>query len=250
MREPVAKPTLTRLCPPCTKKLPDILDENYSHPTSVLRICDECMFISLFVQNSEISALPGMSKMGEEPKESKGQEEQIKNDGQVETVEKALEAERRRSEEYLTQLKYARADIENLMKRFNRQLEDAKLYANERVIVQLLDVVDELEMAVKSATLSGCEENMVQGVKMTLKKLMKILEGEEVHPIESVGASFDPDKHEAVARIEKEGVEGCTVIEEVRRGYIMRGKVIRPSIVKVVVPSSQSQKEPEGDELK
>ena len=188
--------------------------------------------------------------MGEEPEESKGREEQRKNEEQVETVEKALQAEKKRSEEYLTQLMYARADIENLMKRFNRQLEDAKIYANERVIIELLDVVDELEMAVKSAASCGSAENLVHGVEMTLKKLTKILENEEVCPIKSVGYPFDPEKHNAVARIEKEGVEGCTVIEEVRRGYTMRGKVIRPSIVKVVVPSSQLQKETKGDELK
>jgi molecular chaperone GrpE len=191
-----------------------------------------------------------MSKMGEEPEQSKGQEEQRKNEEQVETVEKALEAERKRSEEYLTQLKYARADVENLIKRFDRQLEDAKLYANERVIVELLDVVDELEMAVKSAASCDSAENLVQGVKITLKKLTKILESEEVCPIESVGEPFDPEKHNAVARIEKKGVEGCTIIEEVRKGYTMRGKVIRASIVKVVVPSSQSKKEIEGDDLK
>jgi molecular chaperone GrpE len=191
-----------------------------------------------------------MSKMGEEPEQSKGREEQKKNEEQVETVEKALEAERKRSEEYLTQLKYARADVENLMKRFDRQLEDAKLYANERVIVELLDVVDELELAVKSAASCDSAETLVQGVEMTLKKLTKILESEEVCPIESVGEPFDPEKHNAVARIEKKGVEGCTIIEEVRKGYTMRGKVIRASIVKVVVPSSKSQKETEGDEVK
>lgn len=191
-----------------------------------------------------------MSKMDEEPEESKAREEQRKSEKQVETVEKALEGERKRSEEYLTQLKYARADVENLMKRFDRQLEDAKLYANEHVIVELLDVMDELEMALKSAASCGSEENLVQGVKMTLKKLTKILENEDVHPIKSVNEPFDPDKHDAVARIEKEGVEGCTVIEEVRRGYTMRGKVIRPSSVKVVVPSSQLQKEIEGDQVK
>jgi molecular chaperone GrpE len=188
--------------------------------------------------------------MGNEPEESKGREEQRKNEEQVETVEKAPEAERKRSEEYLTQLKYARADIENLMKRFDRQLEDAKLYANERVIVELLDVVDELEMAVKSAASCGSDETLVQGVKMTLKKLTKILENEEVHPIKSVGEPFDPDKHNAVERVEKKGVEGCTVIEEVRRGYAMRGKVIRPSVVKVAVPSSHLKKETKGDEMK
>jgi molecular chaperone GrpE len=166
-----------------------------------------------------------MSKVVEEPEGSKVQEEQKKSDEQVETLEKVMETERKRSEEYLTQLRYARADIENLKKRFDRQLEDAKIYANERIIIELLDVVDELEMAVESAASSNPADPFVQGVEMTLKKLTKILEKEEVSPIKSVGEPFDPEKHNAVARIEKEGVEGCIIIEEVRRGYTMRGTV-------------------------
>jgi len=191
-----------------------------------------------------------MSRVVEESEGPKVQEEQKKSDEQVESLERALETERKRSEEYLTQLKYARADIENLKKRFDRQLEDAKTYANEHIIIELLDVVDELEMAVKSAASGNSAEPLVQGVEMTLKKLTKILKKEEVFPMKSVGEPFDPEKHNAVARIEKEGVEECTIIEEVRRGYTMRGKVIRPSIVKVVVKPSQSHNETKGDESK
>jgi molecular chaperone GrpE len=176
------------------------------------------------------------------------QEEHGKSNGQVETLEKALETERKRSEEYLTQLKYARADLENLKKRFDRQLEDVKEYSNERIIIELLDVVDELEMAVKSAGSSNCAETLVQGVEMTLKKFRKILENEGVYPIKSIGEPFDPSKHNAVAKTEKEGVEGCTIIEEVRKGYTMREKVIRPSIVKVVVKPAQLQKEMNSNE--
>lgn len=178
------------------------------------------------------------------------EEEQKKSDEQAETLEKALETERKRSEEYLMQLKYARADIENLKKRFDRQLEDAKRYANEHIIIELLDAVDELELAVKSAASCNSSDLLVQGVEMTLKRLTKILEKEEVFPIKSVGEAFDPEKHQAIARIEKEGVEECIVIEEIRKGYTMKGKLIRPSIVKVAVPSSQSRKETEGEESK
>lgn len=187
-----------------------------------------------------------MAENSEEPKEQK---EQSKNE-QCTMLENALEAEKKRSEEYMTQLKYARADIENLKKRFDRQLEDAKTYANERIMIELLDIVDELEMAVKSATSCDSIETLVQGVEMTLKKFTKILENEEVSPIRSVGEPFDPEKHNAVSRIEEEGVEGITIREEVRKGYTMRGKVIRPSTVKVAVPPSQSQKITEGEDPK
>lgn len=180
--------------------------------------------------------------MSEEP-------EKPTKSAQCEMLANALETERKRSEEYLTQLKYARADIENMKKRFDRQLEEAKKYANERIIIEFLDIVDELEMAVKSASSFGSAEAMLQGVEMTLKKIKKILEDEEVFPVRSVGEPFDPEKHNAIARIEEEGVKGITIKEEVRKGYMMRGKVIRPSTVKVVVPS-QSHKVTEGDKLK
>jgi molecular chaperone GrpE len=83
---------------------------------------------------------------------------------------------------------------------------------------------------------------------MTLKKLNKLLEGQDVHPIECVGKTFDPSKHNAIAKTEKEGTDGCMVTEEVRKGYTMREKVIRPSIVKVVVKPSKSQTEMKSHE--
>jgi len=77
--------------------------------------------------------------------------DQRKSDKRVETLEEALETEKKRSEGYLTELKYARADLDNLKKRFERQLADAEKYSNERIMTELLDIADELEMAVKSA---------------------------------------------------------------------------------------------------
>jgi molecular chaperone GrpE len=175
--------------------------------------------------------------MGEE------QEEQPKSEEQMELLKEALETEKKRSEEYLSQLKYAQADIENLKKRFDRQISEVKEYANERIITELLDIVDELELAIESGRSSGSAEALIQGVEMTLKKLRKILENEGVMPIECLGEPFDPSKHSAVAKTEKEGVDGCKIVEEVRKGYTMREKVIRPSIVKVVVKPSKSREE-------
>lgn len=162
-----------------------------------------------------------------------------------ESLENTLEKEKKRSEEYLTQLKYARADLENLKKRYERQLDEVREYSNERIVTELLDVVDELELAVQSTESSDSSEALLQGVKMTLKKLKKILENEGVSPIKCVGEPFDPSKHNAIAKTEDEGVDGCRIIEEVRKGYTMREKVIRPSIVKIVIQPSNSK---EGDE--
>jgi len=163
-------------------------------------------------------------------------------------LEQLLDLEKKRSEEYLTRLKYLQADFENLKKRYDRQMEEVKNYCTERLVIQLLDVVDELEMAVKTGQSASDAQTLVEGVQMTLKKLRKVLEQEGVTPIESEGKVFDPSQHHAVSAVERDDVEECIVIEEVRKGYIMKDKVIRPSIVKVAVKSSKSQKEKEKNE--
>jgi len=157
--------------------------------------------------------------------------------------EKQLEAERKRSEDCLNRLKYLQADFENLKKRSDRQLIEAKNYATERLVVQLLEVADELELAVKiGKTLNPDTQPLLTGVEMTLKRLRKVLEQEGVSPIECEGKIFDPSRHNAVESVEREEVENCTVGEEVRKGYMMKEKVVRPSIVKVEVPPSNSSK--------
>jgi molecular chaperone GrpE len=159
--------------------------------------------------------------------------------------EELLESEKKRSEDYLTKLRYVQADFENQKKRFDREAEQIKNYGNERIVISLLDVVDELELAVKNGEVSTSPESLIEGVELTLKKLRKVLEQEGVTPIESPeGKIFDPCRHHAIITEEKDDVPECTVLEEIRKGYIMRGKVIRPTIVKVAVKSiknNQSQ---------
>jgi molecular chaperone GrpE len=163
--------------------------------------------------------------------------------------EQRLEAEKKRSQDYLTRLKYLQADFENLKKRYDRQMEETKNYCNERLVVQLLDVQDELEMALKNAQSAGSAQTLIDGVQMTLKKLRKVLEQEGVSPIAcEAGKVFNPSCHNAVAVTERDDVDACVVTEEVRKGYRMKEKVIRPSIVKVAVKLSKSQKEKEKNE--
>jgi molecular chaperone GrpE len=160
-----------------------------------------------------------------------------------------LEAEKKRSEDYLTRLKYLQADFENFKKRTDRQMEEARKYCTERLVTQLLDVQDELEMALKTAQTADSAESLIEGVQMTLKKLKKVLEEEGVTPIEcEAGKVFNPACHHAISAAERDDVEACVVTEEVRKGYKMKDKVIRPSIVKVVVKSSKSQKVKEKNE--
>ncbi|MCQ5362525.1 MAG: nucleotide exchange factor GrpE [Candidatus Methanomethylicia archaeon] len=178
-----------------------------------------------------------------EKKEAKGEAEKIG------ALMAALEEEKRRSEDYLNRLKYMQADFENFRKRMDRQIEEIKRQSSERIVLGLLDVVDELEMAIKNAKSSGSVETLIDGVEMTLKKLKKVLAGEGVSQIECVGKPFDPSVHEVACVVD--GDSDGVVLEEVRKGYVMGGRVIRPSVVKISKKSSSTpQKEPEGENKK
>ncbi|UCE95244.1 MAG: nucleotide exchange factor GrpE, partial [Candidatus Bathyarchaeota archaeon] len=120
---------------------------------------------------------------------------------------------------------------------------------NERLILELLEVMDELEGAVQEDKKTAPIAVFLQGVVMIMKKLGKILEKEGVSPIECIGQAFDPLKHEIIAKVEND--EEGKIIEEVRKGYIMKGKVIRPSIVKISVkPPLKITKEVKSSEQK
>jgi molecular chaperone GrpE len=169
----------------------------------------------------------------------------------VECLAQLLDCERKRSEDYLNRLKYLQADLDNFKKRFDREAEQTKNYCTERLVIQLLDVVDELELAVKNGEISTSPESLIEGVEMTLKKLRKVLEQEGVTPIESPeGKVFDPTRHNAIAAVEQDDVEDGTVIEEIRKGYMMKGKVIRPTIVKVAVKPSKNNQSNQTEEKK
>jgi molecular chaperone GrpE len=114
--------------------------------------------------------------------------------------------------------------------------------------------MDEMELAVRAGQTNGLEtQPLVIGIQMILKKLRKVLEQEGVSPIECEGEVFDPTKHNAITKTEREGVKGCIVGQEIRKGYILKSKVLRPSMVAVEVPpskpsNSQNEKEEEKKE--
>jgi molecular chaperone GrpE len=171
-----------------------------------------------------------------EEREKQATDSEKTEENAVEELVNALEEEKKRSEDYLNRLKYMQADFENLQKRLSRQLEEVRKYGSEPLILELLGVADELEAAIRESSKTKSSEVLLRGVEMTFKKLMKVLEHEEVSPIDCIGQAFDPTKHEAVAKVE--GNEDGKIIEEIRKGYIMKGKVIRPSSVKITVKPS------------
>jgi molecular chaperone GrpE len=152
----------------------------------------------------------------------------------VEELENKLKEAESKAEKHLSQLKYAKADLENIQKQRQKLMQDFMDRANGGLLQQLLPLLDEVEIL---ATRDAEKENLVQGMGMVLKKLQKVMESEGVRVIEAEGHPFDPFKVETVE--EPDGV----VLEEVRRGYMYKDRVLRASMVKVARSPKQSEEE-------
>ncbi|MEN3034882.1 MAG: nucleotide exchange factor GrpE [Candidatus Methanosuratincola sp.] len=183
----------------------------------------------------------GMSKAQEPLEDQKGSElERLQEE--LCMYKEQLGALQRELDESKSRLKYMQADCENIRKRSERQMEEARLFATMPLLCDLLEVIDELELALRSASVSDQDGAVLQGVGMTLKKMKKILEKHGVSPIECLMKPLDPEKHMVVSKEERDDLEEHTVIEEIRKGYLLRDRVIRPSVVKVSVKPSRSTK--------
>ena len=138
------------------------------------------------------------------------------------------------------------AEFENYKKKVNKDKEEIFKYGNESLLYELLPVIDNLEMALKHAT-NSVSEGLVQGVEITLKELQRTLEKFGLSPIEATGKPFEPLVHHAMTQVERDDVDEKTVVEEFRRGYMFRDKVLRPSLVAVSKKTVVSQEKAEEE---
>ena len=148
----------------------------------------------------------------------------------VEELEKELQDVAQQSAKYLSQLKYAKADLENVQKQNQKRLIDVMDRANGELLEKLLPFVDELDILY---TKDAEKPKLVEGVKMVHGKLVKLLESEGITQIEAFGEKFDPFKHEAIMEVETLDVPDGYIAEEIRSGYMFKDKVLRASVVKV-----------------
>lgn len=154
-------------------------------------------------------------------------------DDEKESLVMMLAGERARAEEYFNRLARMQADFDNYRKRAAKEREDLFKYAGEQIITALLPVIDNLERAL--AAREGEHGKLAEGVEMIGRQINDILAREGLELIPSVGEPFNPEMHEAVMREEGGEHPENTVIEEFRKGYTLKGKVIRPALVKVAV---------------
>ena len=145
------------------------------------------------------------------------------------------------------------ADFENYKKRVRKEKSDVIKSANKDLILDILPVLDNLELAVENKDQQDKEkayEKVVEGVQMVIKQFLKVLNDYGVKTIDAVGGAFDPNFHEALMMVETEEdhEEEELVVEEFQKGYMLNDKVIRPAKVKVSKKKDKKQKEDDSDE--
>ncbi|MGI6143522.1 MAG: nucleotide exchange factor GrpE [bacterium] len=155
-----------------------------------------------------------------------------RQEDEVAVLKQALEKQKEEKEEYLRFLQRTRADFENYRRRTQRERLDLINRANERLFLELLPVLDNLERALQVEG-EPTAAAIIEGVEMIYRQFMEILKREGVTPIEAEGEPFNPKIHEAVLQVEACAAEAGTVVEEVQKGYMLHDRVLRPSLVKV-----------------
>ena len=181
-----------------------------------------------------------------EPEEALEERPEIEENS--EPMVKELEKERAKSDDYLRRLQYLQADFENYRKRVEKEMSDNRQYGNQRLLADLVIVNEELELALNKAEESKESPTITEGLRMVHNRLQNLLSKEGVEKIQALGSRFNPDIHDAALRVESEEEEG-TVVEEIRQGYTLKGRVLRPSIVKVAANSVEREPKSERHDL-
>jgi molecular chaperone GrpE len=130
------------------------------------------------------------------------------------------------------------AEFDNARKREAKERAEFRDYAVANTVEQFLPVLDNFQLALKS---TGSAEQLRTGVELIVKQMEEALRGLNVQPVEAVGAAFDPKVHEALEMVEREDLPDHQVFEEVRRGYKIRERLLRPALVRVASNSQQKE---------
>ena len=145
-----------------------------------------------------------------------------------------LKAER---DQLVDRLARLQAEFENARKRAERERGEFRDYATGSVVEQFLPVLDNFELALKS---TSSAEQLRSGVELIVKQMEDILRQMQVVAIPAVGAEFDPRQHEALGTVERDDLPDQHVAEEIRRGYRLRERLLRPALVRVASNSKQT----------
>ena len=168
-----------------------------------------------------------------EAEEPVAEESESAESAEAEESEKQAEApEEKPQEDEDLQTKFLRlsADFQNYRRRTEKEKSDIYAFANEKIVLQLLDVLDNFDRAMQTAPE---DDKFAEGMGLILKQFTDLLDRNNVAEIEALGKSFDPNYHNAVMTEAAEDTESGIITKVLQKGYTLNGKVIRPSMVAV-----------------
>ena len=188
-------------------------------------------------------------KTQQEPK-SEADEKILQLQSKLKELDKARQENERKAAEYFDKLQRLQADMENLQKITKRQIETITNQASRDLTLKLLPILDALcqagDFARRNESLP--HEEIAVGLDLLHRQLLDALKAVGVEEIASVGQPLDPERHEVVNSIEREDTPENTIVEEVRKGYQLNGKVLRTALVVVAKPKSLSNEVKESEE--
>jgi len=155
-----------------------------------------------------------------------------------------LKEDAAKAQEYWDKSLRLQADFENTRKRLEKDKQEFVKFANEGIILELLNILDDLERTVGLAQSQHQDLSaFLKGVEMILAHLYEMLKEYGLKPIEAEGKLFDPNYHEALMQVENKDLPEHTVVEELQKGYLLRDRVIRTAKVKVSKKSTSAQEQ-------
>lgn len=188
-------------------------------------MADEQQNVENTAEDTEVKVDTEAEVKAEAEAQTEGAEEKADNNSEVE----ALKAKAAETEDKLLRL---RADFENFRRRTRQEKEDLGNSVEAEFVKNLLPLIDNFERAMAADTTDV--ETFKKGMVMIQKQLMDALKNKGLEPIETKDAKFDPNFHQAVMRVENPDLEDDTIAMEMQKGYMVKGKVIRPAMVQVV----------------
>jgi molecular chaperone GrpE len=156
--------------------------------------------------------------------------------GEMNPVEAELEQVKGERDQLLDRLARLQAEFDNARKREVKERADSRDYTISNTVEPFLGVMDNFQLALKA---DGTAEQLRGGVELILKQMEDALKGLNVQAVETVGAQFDPRIHEALGSIETKEFPDHQVLEEIRRGYKIREKLLRPALVRIAANPGQ-----------
>jgi molecular chaperone GrpE len=182
-------------------------------------------------ESAKDKAQEAQENMGKQPDSSESPEQES-NSEVDEMIEEAVEEALAEQQDMVLR---AQAEVQNMQRRCEQDVERAHKFALEKFSGELLTVIDNLERALQAVPDIKDEKvkALYEGVELTLKGFVETLEKFNIEQVDPEGEPFDPQQHEAISLVENDDVDPNTVLTVVQKGYLLHGRVIRPAMVMV-----------------